>query len=404
MSGKPPSASKDADLAGGVRYWDTQPASLDGVLGGYGKLTDLDSLTSRMFLLTVCPWLSTIKGPPAASSSLREDDDEHDEKPSGVNASERGTSSGNKRRSRRSKALDVGSGIGRVTASVLMPLCDSVDLVEPSRHFIQEAHRAATAGEWRSLARPSSSASNSHKTARFYANSLQGFDPCKKRNQGLIGSLDQARIVDAHAPSKQRQEGAADGTDVDAHQTVQAEGEDTPGYDVIWCQWCLGHCRLPFHLRVRVRTMYLLWTVHFTKKTIFSFRLQYPMINWSNGSKSAKLLCDHRRKASSSSRRTRRAKGRENTIQTTSLGQGESLAFLPLVWQNVHGSVRQGHADIDSAASMRTRISCECQIEQALQGAFRKGRVARGPRREAERLSDGTFPSHDVSAASASFV
>jgi protein N-terminal methyltransferase len=47
--------------------------------------------------------------------------------------------------------LDVGAGIGRVTRHVLLPLFDDVVLLEPVTNFIDEACRAARAGEWRDL-------------------------------------------------------------------------------------------------------------------------------------------------------------------------------------------------------------------------------------------------------------
>lgn len=50
-------------------------------------------------------------------------------------------------------ALDVGAGIGRVTSTVLLPLFDDVVVAEPVEHFLAEAERAATAGEWREIPR-----------------------------------------------------------------------------------------------------------------------------------------------------------------------------------------------------------------------------------------------------------
>lgn len=111
-----PSPRKDADYAGGVSYWSTQPASIDGVLGGYGNLTSIDALSSRMFLLTVAQRLSTISGSAKTSANGT---------PGGeVTAATVTTTT-------RTRALDVGAGVGRVTENVLLPLVDEVDVVEP---------------------------------------------------------------------------------------------------------------------------------------------------------------------------------------------------------------------------------------------------------------------------------
>ena len=187
------SHNKAADYEGGVAYWTSQPASVDGVLGGFGTLDHIDALSSRMFLLTVSPHLSQINGPGKKASSEE----------SQVR--------------KRVRALDVGSGIGRVTASVLLPLVDSVDVAEPAPHFIREALRAAQAGEWKSL--KDSRGDGKPKYVRFYERGLQDFHPddFTKNEDGKIGEV-----------------GQIEGTEA-------TEDEARPGYDVLWCQWCLGH-------------------------------------------------------------------------------------------------------------------------------------------------------------------
>lgn len=172
----------EGDYVKGVEYWSAQPATNDGVLGGFGRLSQTDALTSRMFLLTVAQSLSTITGSRALSTSS----------PSTVKKA-------------RTRALDVGCGIGRVTASVLLPLIDEVDLVEPTPHFLNEAVRAAQAREWKPL--------KGDKAVRFVKKGLQEYTPGSE--DGLVAS-------------------AGSGT---------FESERS-GYDVIWCQWCLGHSAL----------------------------------------------------------------------------------------------------------------------------------------------------------------
>jgi protein N-terminal methyltransferase len=107
----------------------------------------------------------------------------------------------------KTRALDVGSGIGRVTANVLLLLVDSVDLVEPVEHFLAEALRAAQQKEWKALQR----STEQDKRLKFYKQGLQHFNPEKPDEDACIGSVG------------------------------SAEDDAQMGYDVIWGQWCLGH-------------------------------------------------------------------------------------------------------------------------------------------------------------------
>ncbi|KIK08310.1 hypothetical protein K443DRAFT_85765 [Laccaria amethystina LaAM-08-1] len=154
------SINGDPDVVDGIEYWTTQPASNDGVLGGYGSgsLPRIDSLGSRLFLLDLYPDLSTVQ---SARRSL--------------------TSSNPPTRTR---ALDVGAGIGRVTADVLLYLVSDVVLLEPVDPFVQEA-----------LARARSSTISADLS---------------RGHSSWPGIADQTKSIGA-------------------------------GFDVIWCQWCLGH-------------------------------------------------------------------------------------------------------------------------------------------------------------------
>eukprot|EP00347_Sterkiella_histriomuscorum_P023272 403335282 len=80
-----------------VEYWNQQEATVDGVLGGYGKVHPVDADTS-------CNFLDSFK-----------------------------TKIGHVR------ALDCGAGIGRVTKSVLLDRFDFIDLVEPSQVQLDKA-------------------------------------------------------------------------------------------------------------------------------------------------------------------------------------------------------------------------------------------------------------------------
>lgn len=107
------------DVPKGVAYWESVPATVDGVLGGYGTgtLPRVDALGSRTFLLHALPFLSST--PPAAyNGSPREWLAKREEMRGGRGATY-------------TRALDCGAGVGRVTEHTLLPLVDEVHLVEP---------------------------------------------------------------------------------------------------------------------------------------------------------------------------------------------------------------------------------------------------------------------------------
>jgi len=179
---------KEPDVKLGLEYWAKIPASVDGVLGGFGTgmLPRVDSLGSRQFLLSFMPELCTVP------SVLRKLD--ADIRPP----------------TRRFRALDVGAGIGRVTSTVLLPLVDDVVLLEPVASFINEALRLSAT--WRNL-QPGTT-----KSVTFLKGTLQAYKPSgsympKIKNLGRVG-----------------------------YTPPGPEGDDEQsGFDVIWCQWCLGH-------------------------------------------------------------------------------------------------------------------------------------------------------------------
>ncbi|KAJ3779254.1 DUF858-domain-containing protein [Lentinula raphanica] len=191
----------------GIRYWTDQPASVDGVLGGYGtgSLPRVDALGSRLFLLHLYPELSTV---PSALKPL---------KPRAIPQPFR--------------ALDVGAGVGRVTSDVLLHLVDNVCLLEPVTPFIQEALKNAR----KSANAESSSQNGGHavhwpglaaltKSVTFLQGTLQAFDPAHPlasyHSSSSINFLD--RIGYRPDPNDPL-------SDIDSR------------FDVIWCQWCLGH-------------------------------------------------------------------------------------------------------------------------------------------------------------------
>ncbi|XP_068656637.1 alpha N-terminal protein methyltransferase 1 [Aristolochia californica] len=116
----------------GVGYWEGIEASVDGVLGGYGHVNDVDVRGSEAFLKTLlCERLGS------RCSNL--------------------------------VALDCGSGIGRVTKNLLLRHFNEVDLVEPVSHFLEAARK--------NLAPENYLSSDMHKPANFYCIPLQDFTP-----------------------------------------------------------------------------------------------------------------------------------------------------------------------------------------------------------------------------------
>ncbi|KAG9439550.1 hypothetical protein H6P81_019715 [Aristolochia fimbriata] len=116
----------------GVGYWEGIEASVDGVLGGYGHVNDVDVQGSEAFLKPLlCERLGS--------------------------------------QNRNLVALDCGSGIGRVTKNLLLRHFNEVDLVEPVSHFLEAARE--------NLAPENYLSSDMHKPANFYCIPLQEFTP-----------------------------------------------------------------------------------------------------------------------------------------------------------------------------------------------------------------------------------
>ncbi|KAA1077676.1 hypothetical protein PGT21_015787 [Puccinia graminis f. sp. tritici] len=213
------------DINAGLAYWNSvaqQDITNNGVLGGFGNgsLPRVDAMGSRMFLLTIRPELSKIKPP-------------YDQTNQPTTQSTESQKSGRTGR-RYYRALDVGAGIGRVTADVLLYLFDRIDLVEPVAGFIETGKRNASNGKWAQLTQDatpindplelSSQSPPSSKAVRFWKKSIQAFEPSEaivhlsSPSAPIIMISDSCSIV-----------GPKDGWN------------DGCGYDVIWAQWTLGH-------------------------------------------------------------------------------------------------------------------------------------------------------------------
>ncbi|TFK30000.1 methyltransferase domain-containing protein [Coprinopsis marcescibilis] len=188
---------KAPDVEEGIEYWNNQPANYDGVLGGFGtgSLPRIESLGSRLFLLGLYPELSTV---PSAYKPLREP--EH---------------------FLRVRALDVGAGVGRVTSDTLLPLVSDVVLLEPVEIFVQEAAtraRASAAGSTSTGAEERShwpGLQGGSKSVTVLQGTLQEFDPLNPHRTHFIDRI--------------------------GYQPARPADDIGLGYDIIWCQWCLGH-------------------------------------------------------------------------------------------------------------------------------------------------------------------
>lgn len=114
-----PTIHRDPDVDRGVSYWQGVPATVDGVLGGYGNgtLPKVDAQGSRTFLLQVLPRLSAV-----APSSANEGAEQW--------LQDRIAERGGKGKSK-TRALDCGAGVGRVSRDVLTRIVDIVHIVEP---------------------------------------------------------------------------------------------------------------------------------------------------------------------------------------------------------------------------------------------------------------------------------
>lgn len=123
-----------------IKYWNEIPATINGMLGGFGFISEVDCRGSMIFLKR----LFELADPPS-----------------------------------RNCALDCGAGIGRVTREVLLKWFRNAELVEQNPRFVQAAHLY--------LRR------HTQRIGNFFPVGLQNFSPLEKK------------------------------------------------YDVIWCQWVLGH-------------------------------------------------------------------------------------------------------------------------------------------------------------------
>ncbi|WWD17619.1 hypothetical protein CI109_102060 [Kwoniella shandongensis] len=208
------------DYDKGIKYWDGIEASVDGVLGGFGTgpVPHVEQLSSRLLLLSLLPSLSPFPNPLTPKPSPPP--------------------------THRRTALDVGAGIGRVTRTVLLPLFDDVVLLEPVDKFVREAYRQAATGEWRDLPRVGTQPTGDDEMK------IEAWKEDKRRVEEFKnGRGKRVRVIkrglqglDPKLPAEGGEEVGIAG---EKRQGEEGCDEDEVTYDVIWCQWCLGHMNHP---------------------------------------------------------------------------------------------------------------------------------------------------------------
>lgn len=130
-----------------AQYWANVPATVDGVLGGFGHISQTDIEGSKAFLDAILAF----ENPPATNL-----------------------------------ALDCGAGIGRVTKYVLLPRFEKVDLVEQDEKFLKTAEEFI--------------GKSNEKLGTLYQNGLQNFKPHKTYDliwcQWVTGHLKDYDLID----------------------------------------------------------------------------------------------------------------------------------------------------------------------------------------------------------------
>ena len=185
------------------------------------SLPRIDALGSRQLLLQLFPELCTVPSP-LKPVTVRE-------------------------RSARFRVLDVGAGIGRVTRDVLLHLAQDVVLVEPVDKYIQEAWSRAQFQENPTLDQASIDAEDETLDEIDFRVPWKGVRE-KRTSVTLIQSTHQA--LDPSRPlSSTKLVGRV------GYRPSPNELEDINSkFDVIWCQWSLGHLSNPDLVRFLART------------------------------------------------------------------------------------------------------------------------------------------------------
>ena len=129
-----------------LKYWNTVPATVHGMLGGFPQVSRIDLRGSSIFLTRLR------KTAPTSSTKLFK------------------------------RAVDCGAGIGRVTAGLLSKVAEVVDIVEPVEKFAREAQK-----------------NKSEHVEKVYIQGLEDWVPEEKYdliwNQWCLGHLTDEQVV-----------------------------------------------------------------------------------------------------------------------------------------------------------------------------------------------------------------
>lgn len=134
------------------------------------------------------------------------------------------------------RALDCGAGIGRVTSTVLLPLFDAVDLVEPVTSFVEQAKDNADKGKegWLALhpRTDHKGVEQPVKAARIWRAGLQHFDPLAPATPVPTPSTANPSVELFASLGNPQTRFPQPDTPLDATEE---------GYDLVMIQWCIGH-------------------------------------------------------------------------------------------------------------------------------------------------------------------
>ncbi|EST07766.1 Protein of unknown function DUF858, methyltransferase-like protein [Kalmanozyma brasiliensis GHG001] len=215
------------DVKRGVQYWEGVEASVDGVLGGFGHVSRVESLGSRSFLLSVLPHLSFCA---PASSNVSSSQWKQDR------VAERGGKG-----KARTRALDCGAGVGRVTQYSLLPIFDEVHMVEPVAKFLLEAKKQSMS--WPQIQTPpSKSPFKARKAVHYHCSTLQDMDPSRPYTSApRVGDGDIRPTVSIDDEPSSQQDTATKEAASSEQDGVAGSTAEPMTFDLVWAQWCLQH-------------------------------------------------------------------------------------------------------------------------------------------------------------------
>lgn len=168
--------------ADSIAYWNSAPATVTGMLGGYPQVSRADLQGSRTFLAR----LRRSSLPNSSSTS--------------PNSSERSSSEPLPRLGR---VVEVGAGIGRITKGFLSHVASEIDVVEPVKKFTDELQSEKTVQEIEE---------HGARLSRIFNVGLEDWDPFSSPSTTLVENT-----------------------------KTSTEQQHTKPYDLVWAQWCVGH-------------------------------------------------------------------------------------------------------------------------------------------------------------------